>query len=331
LGVDDPESLVDRSLLEFVDPSTVRAIHESGAAGPSVVAFEIERPDGRNRQIVVTGIPISFQGKPAIQGMARDVTEQRHAERERTRLRERLEESRRLESLGVLAGGIAHDFNNLLTVILGNARFAIRQLGDDPDTRLALDDALEAAESAARLTRQLLAYAGRREPEVRAVDLSAHTRSVSNLLRSAVPKAIDFEFDLCAEPPPVRADVVQLEQVIMNLVINGAEAIGDRPGVLRIATRVADVDEREVSRWVGCEQREPGCYVALEVTDCGRGMDEVTRSRIFDPFFTTKQTGHGLGLSAVLGLVRGHGGGIAIDSKLRQGTTIRVFLPRAPA
>lgn len=330
MGVEDPRQLIGRTLLDFLSPSTLRgAVVEDANADQAVLEMEIRRPDGALRQLVVTGKTIVYDGRRAVQGMARDVTDQRASERERERLRAQLEESRKLESLGVLAGGIAHDFNNLLTVVLANGRFVQREGNANSEAKHALEDALDAAERAARLTRQLLAYAGRREPEVRAIDVSEHARSVSHILRSAVPRSVSLELELDDELPFVHADVVQLEQVIMNLVLNGVDAIGDGPGTLRVATFAIDVDRARIATWTASEGLETGTYVCLEVSDTGCGMDADTRGRIFDPFFTTKAHGHGLGLSAVLGLVRGHDGGVSIESRPGEGTTIRVFLPRS--
>jgi signal transduction histidine kinase/ActR/RegA family two-component response regulator len=283
--------------------------------------------DGRTRDVVGTGRVISYRGARAFQGVVRDVTELRGAEREQARLELQLQETQKLESLGVLAGGIAHDFNNLLAVILGNVRFARQRVAGQGDLDEALAETVEAAESAARLTRQLLAYAGRRSPDVRPVNLSQLVEENSALLGSAVPKRVKLAFELAPDIPAVRADAVQLEQIAMNLVINAAEAIGEHTGTIRVATGCAEVSRPEFSGWIGGGDLDPGVYAYLEVRDSGRGMDVGTREHIFEPFFTTKAQGHGLGLSAVLGLVRGHGGAISVETAPELGTAIRIHLP----
>ena len=193
--------------------------------------------------------------------------------------------------------------------------------------RDALGDAEEATESAARLVKQLLAYAGRRSPEVRTVELSELARSLSELLSTALPGGVALELDLAREPLQVHADVVQLEQVLMNLVLNAADAVGEGPGTVVVRTSREHLDAEQLARWLGGENLAGGWYACLEVEDTGVGMDAETRARIFEPFFSTKQDGHGLGLSAVLGLVQGHRGAIDVASEPGAGTRMRVFLP----
>jgi PAS domain S-box-containing protein len=332
-GAVSAADLVGREFLDLVDSESAAEVTaqlarlSSGARIEESAEIKLRRRDGGARVVIGKGSLVGYGGRPAFQFVMSDISERKQAEQERERLQSQLQEARKLESLGVLAGGIAHDFNNLLAVVLGNVRFVLGRLPEDDEARGALDDAANAGESAARLTRQLLAYAGRRAPEVRTLDLSDHARSVSGLLEAAVPKKVRLTLELAARLPAVRADVAQLEQVTMNLVLNAAEAIGEGEGTLRIATGTVSATRSDVRSWIGAQNLEPGDYVYLEVSDDGCGMDEETQRRIFDPFFTTKQKGHGLGLSAVLGLVRGHGGGISLTSRLGVGTRIRVLLP----
>jgi len=328
-GAASPETVLGRPIAEWIEASSSRQDRVPGA-GDEQAHHRVRRPDGAVREVLGSDSRITYAGKPAVQTVLRDITEWRRSERERQQLQVQLQEARKLESLGVLAGGIAHDFNNLLAVILGNTRYSLQRTGDPGqarEAREALGDAIEAAESAARLTRQLLAYAGRRAPEVRPVDLSEHVRAVSGLLEAAVPKKVRLQLHLAESLPLVRADVVQLEQVAMNLVRNGADAIGEEGGRVDVTTRLVNASARDLQAWTGSDELAPGEYVVLEVSDTGCGMTAETRQRIFDPFFTTKTDGHGLGLSAVLGLVRGHDGGIAIESVPGRGTSIRVLLP----
>ena len=255
------------------------------------------------------------------------MTELEQSRRDQEHLSLQLQEARKLESLGVLAGGIAHDFNNLLAVILSSVRYARSSDATPEDRADALGDAEEATESAARLVKQLLAYAGRRSPEVRTVELSELARSLSDLLSTALPGGVALELDLAREPLQVHADVVQLEQVLMNLVLNAADAVGEGPGTVIVRTSREQLEAEQLARWLGGENLAGGSYACLEVEDTGVGMDAETRAHIFEPFFSTKQDGHGLGLSAVLGLVQGHRGAIDVASEPGRGTRMRVFLP----
>jgi nitrogen-specific signal transduction histidine kinase/CheY-like chemotaxis protein len=258
-------------------------------------------------------------------GVVLDVTERRQAE-------DALRQAQKLESIGVLAGGIAHDFNNLLTGIMGNASLALRTLPGDGAARAhpLLQDVIRASERAADLTQQLLAYAGKGRFFIQQVDLPALVREISGLVRTSIPKKVALQLHTGA-CPPVEADASQLQQVVMNLVINGAEAIGDAPGVVTVTTGARRCTAAELRRRFPGADLPAGEYVQLEVRDTGSGMDAATRARIFDPFFTTKFTGRGLGLAAVLGIVRGHRGAIAVESATGQGTTFTVVLPAAEA
>jgi PAS domain S-box-containing protein len=251
---------------------------------------------------------------------------------EHRKLEERLRQAAKAESIGLLAGGVAHDFNNLLTIIIGNASMAQMMLQEDSPGRLQIEDALRAAERAADLTRQLLAYAGKGRFVVRQACVSAAIREIGQLFRASAPAEVDIRLELAQGLPMVRADVTQLQQLVMNLVINGVESIGEkRRGTVRVATRAVVVDEEFLQSADLVEEMAPGRYVLIEVTDDGCGMDAETRARIFDPFFTTKFTGRGLGLAAAAGIVRAHQGGVMVHSVPEQGSSFQVFLPAAGA
>jgi signal transduction histidine kinase len=239
--------------------------------------------------------------------------------RNKRSLEEQFRQAQKLESLGLLAGGVAHDFNNLLTGILGNASLVLELLSPPEPERSMLHDVIRASERAAELTRQLLAYAGKGRFVVQPVDLSLLVREISELVRSSIPRQAEVRMDLQPDLPLVEADASQLQQLIMNLVINAAEALGDETGLVEITTGVRhqpqDVDGNA------------GLYVYLRVHDTGCGMDETTKSQIFDPFFTTKFTGRGLGLAATQGIVRSHNGTIHVESRPGAGSTFYVFLP----
>jgi PAS domain S-box-containing protein len=246
---------------------------------------------------------------------------------EREKLQAQLLQVQKLEGLGLLAGGIAHDFNNLLTAILGGASVALLTVPPENPARKDIETVVATAQRAANLTRQMLAYSGKGHVEIRPIELSAHVREIANLLETTIPKKVQLRLELQRDLPPIEADVAQVQQIIMNLVINGAEAIGDVQGTVLVATGVQEVDEHYATTLFAAEGLASGTYVFLEVHDTGHGMDEATKNKIFDPFFTTKFTGRGLGLAAVMGIVRGHRGAIKVYSSPGRGTTFKVFFP----
>ncbi len=256
-----------------------------------------------------------------------ETTEKKRAEQERQDLERRMLDAQKLESIGLLAGGIAHDFNNLLTGIMGNA--ALAQELAIPETPIAscLEEIVKASERAAHLTKQMLAYSGKGQFFVEPVNLSDETEDVVRLVRASISKKITVDLDLPRLLPRVRADKGQLQQVVMNLVVNAAEAIGDANGQLSVRTGVRDLSKQDIRETMAGTEIEPGHYAYLEVRDTGCGMDESTKSRIFDPFFTTKFTGRGLGLAAVGGIVRSHRGAIRLSSTPGAGSTFVVYFP----
>jgi PAS domain S-box-containing protein len=262
-------------------------------------------------------------------GLARDITDRKRAEQERQFLERRMQETQKLESLGVLAGGIAHDFNNLLVGVLANAELALNELSAMPGSesiRERIRDVRSAALHAAELTNQMLAYSGRGRFDIRSVSLTDVIVEMSQLLSASVSKKARLTYDLLPELPAVQADVTQLRQVIMNLVTNASDALEDRVGSIHVSTGIESVAQRPPDLY-GPEALAPGSYAFVEVADEGIGMSEETRARLFEPFFTTKFVGRGLGLSAVQGIVRGHGGGITLKSAPGAGTTIKLLLP----
>jgi PAS domain S-box-containing protein len=262
-------------------------------------------------------------------GTLTDVTERRATAEALRDAEARLRETQRLESLGVLAGGIAHDFNNLLMGMLGNASIALGELSPDSPARGPIEDVVLAARRAADLTRQLLAYSGRGKFVLEALDLSSLVQESAQLLGAAISRKATVYNHFRAGLPAVEGDATQLRQVAMNLLANASDALDDRPGVITLRTDLVEADRTLLDRAIHGPALAPGPFVVLEVRDSGRGMDAATARRMFDPFFTTKARGHGLGLAAVLGIVRGHGGAIQVESGPGQGTSIRVLLPPA--
>ncbi len=262
---------------------------------------------------------------------ASDVSERKRAEAERLGLEARMQQTQKLESLGVLAGGIAHDFNNILMAILGHADLADTRLSPVSPARESLQEIERAARRAADLCRQMLAYSGKGRFVIRHLDMSEVITEMEDMLQVSITKKATLRLRLGEGMPSVEADVAQLRQVVMNLVINASEAIGEAGGVISVTTSTMRCDRAYLAGTFVDEQLPEGPYVCLEVGDDGVGMDELTRQRIFEPFYTTKFTGRGLGLSAVLGIVRGHKGAIKVYSEPGKGTTIKVLFPASSA
>jgi signal transduction histidine kinase/CheY-like chemotaxis protein len=297
-------------------PAAIQAMVTQALETGEVQHRDLELAD---RVYSIQAAPIADEAYANLYGL--DITERR-------KLEERLAQAQKMEAIGLLAGGVAHDFNNLLVGVIGNASLAQEMVAPGSKVAPLLDRIVRTGEQAAHLTRQLLAYAGKGQIVVEALDLSQVARAGADLVRASIPGKIALHLDLAAGLPLVNADRSQLHQVFLNLVINAAEAVGSGPGRISVRTGIRDLEAPELRTSSGAELR-PGRYVCLEVTDDGCGMDEDTLGRIFDPFFTTKFLGRGLGLAAVAGIVRTHGGGIQVESVLRQGTRFTVLLPAA--
>jgi PAS domain S-box-containing protein len=293
------------------------------------IVLRMRHADGRIIVTEVLGeVIVDAAGVPVrMFGTVQDVTAEQEAEAERRRLELQMQHAQKLESLGVLAGGIAHDFNNLLVGMLGNASLALMDVPPGLPARRAIEDIERAAQRAAELTRQLLAYSGKGRFVIEPVDLSRLVEDMTSLLRAALSKKAELSLDLRRALPSVEADATQLRQVVMNLLVNASDAIGDEPGTIAIRTGVQRVDALYRATLLDGAQLLDGDHVFVDVADTGTGMDEATLARIFDPFFTTKFTGRGLGLAATLGIVRGHKGAIKVYSEPGRGSTFRVLLP----
>ncbi len=260
----------------------------------------------------------------------RDITERKAAEEERFNYERGLQETQKLESLGLLAGGIAHDFNNLLTAILGNIDLALLDIPRDSSARADLATAISATRRAADLAQQMLAYSGKGHFIIGPLDVAAEIRSTTRMLHTSIAKNTQLQISLPESLPAIVADASQLRQVIMNLVINASEALENQPGSVRISAGLVDCSAIDPALLHPREPLPPGSYVYLEVTDTGTGIRPEYLDKIFDPFFSTKFTGRGLGLPAVLGIVRGHKGALLVDSTPGKGTTVRVLFPASP-
>jgi len=256
----------------------------------------------------------------------RDITERKFAEEERQKLQQQFQQTQKLESLGVLAGGIAHDFNNILTIILGHCYIVDQNIDSGMDQKTHVKHIEKAAGRAASLCHQMLAYSGQNKMVQARINLWLLVDENVKMLQSAIKKNVNFELDLKFDVPEIPGDCAQLQQVVMNLIINAAEAIGDKNGIIKIALKKIAVQAE--TDFLG-NSIPPGNYACLTVSDNGCGMDEETQKRIFEPFFTTKFAGRGLGMSAVLGIVKSHNGALQLSSTPGFGTTFKVYLPLA--
>jgi two-component system cell cycle sensor histidine kinase/response regulator CckA len=320
------EHVLDKPVMDFVaGPS--RALMRLMLAEERVGSYEVllEHHDGALVPFQVVAVLSTLDGKPVRVAGLRDLRETKRLEGERRKLEQQVERSQRLQSLGVLAGGIAHDFNNLLVGILGNAELLLERAMSPLDAEVARG-IRTAGERAAKLTAQMLAYAGqrdvgRREP----IEVSELFREIGGLVSATLSKKAKLDLRL-SEGNVVLGDRTTLSQVLMNLLTNASDALGDRPGTIRVVTRkVRELD----ARWddaLGVTPR-PGDWILIEVEDTGEGMDEATLGRIFEPFFTTKHKGHGLGLAACLGILSAHDGGILVESQKGRGSRFSVLFP----
>ncbi len=302
-----------RSLIHEPDPS--------GAALDDLVARTLEQPD---RVIDVERMPL--RRTLGDLGQAVLLTDRTEA----VRLENRLREAQRRESLELLAAGVAHDFNNVLTVIRGCAERANLGLERGHEARASLVQLMEATRGAGRLVEQLLAYAGEHEGTPRLLDLASELEGLQVLAKVAAGPQARVEFDLARDLPAVEANPVEIQQLLVNLVANAAQATEDR-GTIRVRAAAEQLTEADLLGARPGHHAEPGDYVLIEVSDEGRGMDATTLERIFDPFFTTRAQGHGLGLAVLVGIVHSYAGALHVESTPGAGTTFRIHLPAAPA
>jgi PAS domain S-box-containing protein len=327
------EQLIGTMGFELVHPDSretfvdkIGQVHRTGDIAP-IFEAKLLRSDGSSVEVEVAAVPLTYYAEPAVQIVARDITRRKQAEEQLRRLEAQVRYAQKLESLGVLAGGIAHDFNNLLAIIMGNAALATMNMPAGALARRDVERIEAAAERAAELTKQMLAYAGKGKFAVEALSLTELVEQMADLLRTALPKTVRLRTTYAPDAPAILADAAQIQQVVMNLITNAADAIGDVPGTVDISIFGARLDGTAMDFTYVAEDLDAGQFVCLEVRDTGRGMEAETVARIFDPFYTTKMTGRGLGLAATLGIVRGHRGAINVTSAPDQGCTFRVYFP----
>jgi PAS domain S-box-containing protein len=327
-GYADPTSMVGASLMDLTAPESRALVVDHVQRGSSQPYEGIAcRKDGSTFIAEVRARTLSRQGPKLRVAIIRDITEQKRVDAEQRALAERVRHAQKLESLGVLAGGIAHDFNNILTVIANGVTLARHDVDAGASPRAHLDSIALAAERAADLCRQMLAYAGKAAFAREAVDLTALVAEMSTMLEASIATKATLERKLLPYLPKVLGDATQIRQVVMNLVINGAEAIDGPRGTLEISTGTDVYAADAFAHSAAAGAPKPGRYVYVEIRDDGIGMDAATVAKMFDPFFMTKFVGRGLGMAAVLGIVRGHAGAIDVDSHPGAGTRVRVFFP----
>ena len=315
----------DREVLRSALEASARSLQ------PCVLEFRVGPGGGGPvRWLTFNAVPHREPGGVTVwHGVILEVTEAKQAEVALKQIERRLHEAQKLESLGMLAGRIAHDFNNLLTGMLGNVSLASADLPPDSPLVAFLDAMRQGCLRAAGLCKQLLAYSGTSRFVVRKVSLNALVEESQQLLQVSINRRCELRLHLTLGLPPVEADETQIHQVIVNLVINAADAVDAGTGLVTVGTSLVRLSATAPGGSASPADLPPGPYVCLEVKDNGCGMSEATRARIFEPFFTTKPTGHGLGLAAVQGIVRSHRGRLTVDSVLGRGTTFRLLFPAA--
>lgn len=285
------------------------------------------RKDAKEVPLEIGLNPLDIDGATHVLASVVDISERKHSEAEKASLNNQIQHAQRLESLGVLAGGTAHDFNNILQAISGNADLAKVKLVKGEDISRFLDNIILACQRAADLTRQMLAYAGKGKMICSKEDINDIINDISSLMDSSIPKKIRIEKSLTSQLPLIEVDASQIRQIILNLITNSSEAIGNDNGVIEINTGLCEETAITLERYRKFNYLKPGRYLYIEVKDTGQGMTDEVSEHIFDPFFTTKFTGRGLGMAAVLGIIRSHFGSIDLDSQPGKGTRIRIILP----
>lgn len=281
------------------------------------------------KQISVVYIVSKFvvSDVPHLLIIGRDITAEKELIDKNMKIEAQMLHAQKLESLGILAGGIAHDFNNILLAILGNAELALLRLVPESPALNNLKQIELAAHRAADLAQQMLAYSGKGQFVVEGLDINVLITEMNHILEVSISKKVLIRLHLAKDLPLFEGDATQIRQIIMNLVINASEAIGEAEGLITITTGTLECDHVYLSKIWLYNELEAGPYIYFEVADTGCGMGQETLNKIFDPFFTTKFTGRGLGMAAVLGIVRGHRGAITVSSELGVGTRFNVFLP----
>jgi len=334
-----PEELIGKPIFSTQKLEHAQKLREkleavwANHSGMFDVVEDIVHKDGSIRILVFNLLPHfdetgRFRG---IRGVVRDVTRFRKAQEERFELERRLLQSQKLDSLNVMAGSIAHNFNNLMQVVMGNHDLALRQLPENTKIRVFLKEADKAAQRASELSTLMLTYVGQSGGVSIPIELNALARGMDAVIVGLLSPHIQFEMRLGQHLPQILGDPAHLQQIILNLIANSIEAIGEEPGTITLVTGQMECDKAYLWKAYLGENLLAGSYVFLEIGDTGSGMDAETAARVFDPFFTTRFTGRGLGLPAVVGIMRTHGGALVLDTAPGQGTRMRALFPAVTA
>jgi len=332
-AAENMEEILDTIVLDYIHPDyhamaiEHMRMQEKENITLSVVEEKLVRRSGEVFTAEVQTRPVIFEGEPAFLTGCTDISARKRYEQEKLALQNQLEHAQRLESLGVLAGGIAHDYNNLLAAILGNAELARMEVDESEQGVRYFENIEEACDQASKLSKQMLMYAGKGSYLLEVLNVNSMVRSMSRLIRASVSSQINLRVKFDSSLPCIEGDGSQIRQVILNFIINGAEAIGGESGEIKLTTKTVWAKRNFLDKLYNGTNLPEGEYVMIEVKDTGCGMDKELQSKIFDPFFTTKDTGTGLGLSTVLGIVRGHKGAVELISEPGQGTTFAILIP----
>ncbi len=291
--------------------------------------YRAKMPDGRYRWFFSRGKIVEYdtEGRPArIAGSVMDITEQKDTEAKKFELELKMQQAQKLESLGVLAGGIAHDFNNLLTGILGNSDILLYELPQNVEIQQRIIEIKRATKLASELTNQMLAYSGKGSFIIEQIDLNDLIIEMNSLLEASISKKVELSYSLLPEIPGIKGDATQIRQIVMNLILNGSEAIENK-GKISVTTSKTSLTSSDIELLTINYNMVPGDYILLDVTDTGCGIENDKLKQIFDPFFTTKFTGRGLGLAAVSGIIRSHNAGLMVESIVSKGTSFKIYFP----
>ena len=337
VGYENPRDLIGLNGMEtipFTPESTARLKTHMQTGSTDTYDVELIGKDGQIIPAETMGCAITYMGQEARLARMRNISERKLAESNRLALEQQLLQTQKLESLGVLAGGIAHDFNNILMGILGYADLALSELDASSSAREYVQGINNSSRQAADLVKQMLAYSGKGKFSLEPIDLNHLIEDTVQMLIISISKKVVLKFNYSTEPVILEGDPSQIRQIIMNIVINASESIGNKNGVITLTTGTMFCDQEYINstgfevQAALKEQLRAGWYHFLEVADTGTGITKANMARIFEPFFTTKYTGRGLGLSAVLGIVRGHQGMLKLFSEEGRGTTFRILFPR---
>lgn len=313
-------------------PTSMKAMieHLKGVKEFYIDEYRVRLANGDHRWFFSRGKIVDYDssGKPArMAGSITDITEQKNAENRRKKVEEKMQQAQKLESLGILAGGIAHDFNNLLLGIMGNADIMFYELSDGSPLQHRLLEIKRAAKRASELTNQMLAYSGKGSFKIEPIDINDVIMEMESLLDTSISKKISILYELSTGLRLISGDVTQIRQVIMNLILNASEAIGNITGSITLRTYLTECTEETIDHLTMNYSMKPGNYLCMEIADTGCGIDPEKIKQIFDPFFTTKFTGRGLGLAAVSGIIKSHNAGLLVESRMNSGTTFKVYFP----